>query len=791
MRVSLSVLDRKMLRDLWRIKGQALAIIFVIGAGIALFVMSSGMMIALEETMRTYYERHRFADAYAPVKRAPNHLLSDIRNLDGVAIAEGRINGGGLVTLTNVSAPISARVISYDPDAASPINAVYLVEGRMMRTTQSAEIMLLKPFADAHNLRPGDMIAMTMNGAQHTFTIAGLVLSPEFIYALPPGEFVVDAGRFAVLWANEEAMEAAYDLDGAFNEVILTTSRATNEDRLIDELDRLLAPYGAIGAFVRADQVSNKYLTEELKQLETMGVVMTPIFLGVAIFLLNIVITRLVHTEREQIGLLKAFGYSNNDVGAHYLKFVLVIALGGALVGWGGGQYLGRLLAGIYQKYFHFPFLLFSPEFRTLGLALLYSAAAAAFGAFSAVRGAISLSPAVAMRPPAPPHFTRGNAFSKRLTRILDQPSRMILRRVSRQPFRAGLTTLGIGAAMGLAVMMRFNMNATDYMLDVSFNIADRSDVFVTFAEPRSTNAIHELSHIKGVIYAEPFRTSAVMFRHDRLERLGGITGLPEEPVLNRAIDTDLTAIDIRGDGIVFSKQLAELLDVSVGDTVIADVREGRRPLLEIPVTGIVEAMIGTPAYMTSKALNKRLKEPNRASGAYLKIDMGQRHHVYDELKSMPFIAGVSLRREAYANFQKMIDEGPGTFRRIMMVFSIVIAAGVVYNGARIAFIERHHDLASLRVLGFTKLETGYVLFGELALLAILALPIGSLIGFSLWVYIADALSTELYQIPVVFKESGLGYAAIVVLVSTALASAFVQRDIMKLDLATALKARE
>ncbi|NNL87582.1 MAG: FtsX-like permease family protein, partial [Marinicaulis sp.] len=627
--------------------------------------------------------------------------------------------------------------------------------------------------------------------AQHTFIIAGLVLSPEFIYALPPGEFVVDAGRFAVLWASEEAMEAAYDLDGAFNEVILTTSRNTNEDGLIDDLDRLLAPYGAVGAFVRADQVSNKYLTEELKQLETMGVVMTPIFLGVAIFLLNIVITRLVHTEREQIGLLKAFGYSNNDVGAHYLKFVLVIALGGALVGWGGGQYLGRLLSGIYQKYFHFPFLLFNPEFRTLGLAILFSAAAAALGAFSAVRGAVSLSPAVAMRPPAPPHFTRGNAFSKTLTRILDQPSRMILRRVSRQPFRAALTTLGIGAAMGLAVMMRFNMNATDYMLDISFNIADRSDVFVTFAEPLSETTIYELSNIEGVIYAEPFRASAVMFRNDRIEHLGAVTGLPENPVLNRAIDANLALVDIRGDGIVFSEQLADILEIAVGDTVIAEVREGRRPTLEIPVTGLVEAMIGTPAYMTSDALNKKLKEPNRASGAYLKIDMAQRNKVYDKLKSMPLIAGVSLRREAYYNFQKMIDEGPGTFRRIMMVFSIVIAAGVVYNGARIAFIERHHDLASLRVLGFTKIETGYVLFGELALLAILALPVGSLIGLGLWVYIADALSTELYQIPVVFKESGLGYAAIVVLVSTAIAGALVQRDIMKLDLATALKARE
>lgn len=779
------------MRDLWRIKGQAIAIIFVIAAGIALFVMSNGMMTALDETMRAYYERHRFADIYAPAKRAPNHLLEEVNNLEGVASAEGRINGGGLVTLEHVSAPISARVLSYNPDARSPVNSIYLVEGRMLRSTHPDEVFLLKPFADAHEIQPGDEIAVTMNGAQHKFVVVGLTLSPEFIYALPPGDFVVDAGRFAVIWAGQETMEAAYDLNGAFNEVILTMSRYSDANALINKLDKLLSPYGATGAFSRDDQISNKYLVEELAQLRTMGVVMTPIFLGVAIFLLNIVITRLVHTEREQIGLLKAFGYSDLSVGLHYLKFVLVIAIGGALVGWGGGQYLGRLISGIYQKYFHFPFLLFSPEFRTLGLAILFSAVAATLGAFAAVRSAIKLSPAVAMRPPAPPHYARGNAVSKALTRALDQPSRMILRRLSRQPIRAALTTLGIGAAMGLSVMMRFNVNATDYMIDVSFNIADRSDVFVTFAEPLSDKTVFELSKIDGVIYAEPYRASAVMFRNDRSEFLGSIIGLPESPVLNRAIDSDLAPVSIRGEGIVLSEQLAEILDISVGDVLTAEVREGRRPVLELPVTGLVEALLGTPAYMTADALNQRLKEPNRASGAYLKIDMEEREQIYDKLKSMPMIAGVSLRREAYENFQKMIDEGPGTYRSVMMVFSIVIAAGVVYNGARIAFIERHHDLASLRVLGFTKIETGYVLLGELALLAIFALPIGSLIGLGLWVYIADALSTELYQIPVVFKENGLGYAALVVLISTAAAGALVQRDIMKLNLATALKARE
>jgi len=790
-RAPLPALDRKLVRDLWRIKGQAAAIVFVIASGIALLVMSRGMILSLDETMRAYYERYRFADVYAPVTRAPDNILADIRALEGVADVAGRVSGGGLVDLPQVAAPISARIVSLDPDAAAPINGVFLAEGRMIDAAHGDEVLVLEPFARAYGLGPGDAIALPMNGARHEFDIVGLALSPEFIYTIPPGEFVPDPERFAILWAGEDTLEAAYDLDGAFNEAVLKLSRGADEQGLIDALDRVLAPYGAVGAYGREDHLSNKFLTEELKQLDTMGRVMTPIFLGVSIFLLNIVITRLVQTEREQIGLIKAFGYTNADVGAHYLKFTAVIAVAGALVGWLGGQWLGHGISLVYQEYYQFPFLVFVSEVGTLALSLVICVAAAALGAVVAVRSAVTLSPAVAMRPPAPPKYGEGAGLLRAFERVLDQPSRMILRRIARQPGRAALTVIGIGAAMGLTVMMRFNINATDYMIDVSFNVVDRSDVLVTFTDPLSDTTLFELASIEGVSYVEAFRSSPVMFSNDRIDYLGSITGLPDNPILNRAVDSDLNTVDISGKGVVLSEQLAEILDIAIGETLAVEVREGRRPTLEIPVVGVVEALIGTPAYMTIDALNAQLYEPQRATGAYLKIDPLQSEAVYRRLKDIPLVAGVSLRRESAAKFQKMIDEGMGTFRTTMMVFSIVIAAGVVYNGARIAFMERERDLASLRVLGFTKLETGYVLLGELAILAILAIPVGSLFGFLLWSYLADALSTELYQIPTIFKEDGFGQGAVIVFVSTLIAGALVMRDVARIDMATALKARD
>ena len=785
-----SSLDRKLIRDLWRIKGQALAIIAVIAAGIALLVMSSGMLISLDETMRAYYDRYRFADLYAPVRRAPNHVLEELSALPGVASIEGRIVGGGLANLPGAAAPVSARVHSWD-GAATPINGVWLAEGRLIDPAKHTEAMVLKPFAEAHGLTPGDTISVTMYGARHTFEIAGLVLSPEYIYAIPPGEFISDPGRFAVIWLGREAMEAAFDMDGAFNDAVATLTRTASAPALVAEVDRLLAPYGAVGAYSREDHVSNRFLTEELKQLATMGRIMPPIFLLVAMFLLNIVITRLIQTEREQIGLIKAFGYSNRDVAMHYLKFTLVIAIGGALVGWAGGVWLGREIAKVYQAYYNFPFLVFGNGARIFALAILASALAAGLGAIFAVRKAANLSPAVAMRPPAPPRFRAGDGLSRRLLHGLDQPTRMIFRRLARHPVRAGLTTLGIGAAMGLSVMMQFNMASTDQMLEVSFNIADRSDVTVVFAEAASPDAIHEVTAIDGVLYAEPFRSAPAEFSNGLLKHIGAITALSETPRLNRALDAELNEVAVVGEGLVMAQSLADILKVKPGDLLTVEIRDGRRPVRELPVTAVTDALLGTPVYMTMDAIGRLLKEPGRISGAYLKVDPARRNDVYAALKDMPRVAGVSLRREAYENFQELIEEGMGTYRNIMSIFAVVIAAGVVYNSARIAYIERARDLASLRVLGFTKLETGYVLLGELAILMIAALPLGAVLGYLLFSYMAAALSTELYRIPVVYREAGVGFAAVVVIVSTILAGAFVQRDVARIDMVSALKTRE
>ncbi len=339
--------------------------------------------------------------------------------------------------------------------------------------------------------------------------------------------------------------------------------------------------------------------------------------------------------------------------------------------------------------------------------------------------------------------------------------------------------------------MARFNIAATDEMIDMNFNVAERQDITVNFAEAQSMKAVYELQRLPGVVHVEPFRGIAVRMRNGHVERLGSLTGMVENAVLSRAIDAARKQIALPGDGVVLSEKLAELLRVEPGDTLVVDVLEDRQPRLVLPVAGTAETFVGTPAYMQLAALNTALREGARVSGAHLAIDPARKDEIYRELKDMPVVAGVNLMLESEAAFRNLIEENINTFVYIVIIFASLIAIGVVYNGARIALAERRRELASLRVMGFTKTEVSYLLLGELVLLTLLALPLGCIVGYSLSWYLTQAFSTELYQVPLVVNREAYGFASLVVLLAAAASGLLVQRDINKLDLVSVLKTRE
>lgn len=787
----MSPLGHKLLRDLWRMKGQAIAIGLVIAMGVMLQVMMSGLVTTLDGTRAAYYDRYRMADIFAPATRAPNHLIEAIAGIDGVSRAEGRIVGAGLVDLPDRPSPVQAQAVSLPERGEQRLNAVYLASGRMPDPLKPEEILLLDGFARAHGLEPGDSLRVTLNGTRRLLSITGLAQSPEFLYTAAPGELVPDDSRFGVIWMGRRAMAALYDMDGAFNEAVLSLSRDAVPEVVIDAVDSILAPYGGRGAYPRADQFSHNFVEQEISGLRDAATTVPPLFLAVAAFLLNIVVGRIVQSEREEIGLLKAFGYTDLEVGGHYFRLILVIALGGALAGCLLGIGMGRLMVGIYLQFFKFPFLVFRLDPAAFAIGVSASVLAASAGGLFVLRRVFALTPAVAMRPPAPEDYTRAGRWARSLAHWLDQPSRMVLRRITRQPVRMAGAMIGIACGMALSAAMLSTYVAFDETLDLTFNVVDRSDVAVTFAGPTSEAALFTLASREGILRAEPVRHVPAVLRNGRKEYKGAITGLAPGAQINRAIDATYQPVEMRADGVILSSTLARILGIGAGDTLIVEVREGRQPVLELPVVQIAESFLGAPAYMELDALNRALREPGRISGAYLRIDPARQDEITEWLKDLPGVAGVSLKAEALAAFERLMDEGAGSTRYVMGTLAFIITFGIVYNAARIAHAERARDLASLRVIGFSRGEVAFVLLGEVAVVTLAALPVGGALAIGLTRLIATAYSNDIYSLPVTIAPSAFGNAALVVVGAAVVSGLIVKRDLDRSELVTALKTRE
>lgn len=783
-------LHLKLWRELGQLRGQALAIAAVMVAGIATMVMAQGNHRALSETRTRYYAEFRFAEVFASARRAPLSLGEAVRALPGVRGADLRVTGFANLEVAGFDDAVSGRIMSLPEPGDAGLNGIFLREGALPMAEH--EVVLGEAFARAHGLRPGDTLDAVLNGRRQLLAISGIGLSPEFIYPVRPGEIFPDFKRFGVLWMQREALASAFDLDGAFNDLALVLERGARENDVIDALDDLLAPYGGTGAYGRGDHVSWQLLDGELTQLGAMSRMFTVIFLGVAAFLLNVVMGRLIGAEREQIALLKAFGYGRWQVAVHYGQLALLLAAVGVLPGLALGAWAGRAIADLYMEYFSFPFLQWSLRPSLVLAALAFAVGAAAIGTFNGLRRAWALPPAEAMRPEAPSTFRTTLAERLGLGRLLDPTARMLLRNLERRPLRTTLSVAGIGMGIGVLVMAGFMGGAMDRIVDVQFGIAQRDDLTVTFTDPVSARAAQELAALPGVSAVEPFRTAAVRLLNGHREYRTALQGLPHGATLRRVLDRDLRPVAPPAQGLLLTDHLGELLALRPGDSVEVEFLEGHRHTLQVPVAGLVSEYLGLGAYAHQDTVNRLLGEGGALSGAWLALEAPEaRAGVVRELRDWPRVAAVADRGATIRSFRDTIARTMLTFVFAITAMAASIAAGVVYNSARITLAERGRELASLRVLGYTRGEVRGLLFGELLALAFLALLPGFALGWGMSALLVGGLATDLYRIPLVLAPSGFAIAGLVVLAITALAGMLVVRRLDRLDLVAVLKTRE
>ncbi len=784
-------IHRKLLRDLWQIKGQGLAIGLVIAAGVAMFIMYLSTFESLRRTQEAYYERYRFADVFASLKRAPRGLESRIREIPGVSAVDTRVVASVTLDVEDLDEPVLGRLISIPELDTATLNDLALLKGRYIEPGRSDEVLVSEGFALARRLEPGDSVSAILNGRHRELEIVGVALSPEYVYNIRPGEIVPDEGRFGLFWMGREAVATAFDMEGGFNDVALTLQKGAADAEVIAQLDQLLEPYGGLGAIPRELQLSHWYLDAELAGLQGVGMIIPIVFLAVAAFLLNVVLTRIIAVQREQIAALKALGYSSREVGFHYTQWSLVIALLGGAVGTAGGGWMGSGMISLYNQYFRFPFLEYQLSADVALGAVAISFVAAILGAFGAVRRAVRLPPAEAMHAEPPATYRQSLIERLGLTRGLSQPARMVIRNLQRRPGRALASVIGIAFAAAMLIVGLFFVDAIDELMYVQFNVTQRQDVTVTFVEPASSRALYEIGQLPGVINTESMRSVPVRLRHGHRSRQVAILGLPKGAELNRIVDTSLAAVDLPPEGLVMSAKLATLLGVVPGDTLQLDVLEGSRPTRWVGVSGLVNEYMGMSVYMDAGALHRLMREGDSLSGAFLQVDSAHVDELYRRLKAVPAVAGVALKSAMIASFRKTMDESMGLMIFFNVLFAGIIAFGVVYNAARISLSERSRELASLRVIGLTRAEISFILLGELALVTLVAVPLGLVLGYFLAALVVAAYDTEVYRFPLVVSARTYGFSALTVLVAAVLSGLVVRRRLDHLDLVEVLKSRE
>jgi putative ABC transport system permease protein len=788
----LDTLDRKLLRDLSRMKGQVVAVSLVMACGLAMMIMTRSLILTLESTRSAYYQQNAMADVFCTLKRAPLSAADRLKDLPGVASVETRVVLDVTLDLPGLAEPATGHLVSLPEDGGpQKLNRVFLRTGRFPRPDERREVVLGESFANANGLRVGDALVAVINGRRETLRICGIGLSPEFVFEARAGETLPDHKRFSVIWMNYRALAVAYNMDGAFNDICIDLAPGAAAAPVIKEMDRLLERYGSGGGYTRKEQASAQRLDDELRVLYSLSVAYPLVFLSVAAFMVNAVLARIVRLQREQIAQMKALGYSSWQVGGHYLKFVLVIGLLGTIAGGIGGRHIGEGLVSLYTEFFRFPELVFRMDWSALGLALGISLGASVLGVLSVVRQAVKLPPAEAMRPEPPADFKPSLFERIGLTRFFSPAFRMALRNIERRPWQAVFTCCGISLATGLMVLPGAMSDSIDYLLTFQWNSAERQDVTVFLSEPSSIKGLHDLQHLPGVIRAEAIRNVPARLKFGHRQRKLSITGITKGADLNRLLDGNERPITMPEEGLLMSAKLAEVIGARIGDEVRVEVLDGRRAIVNVPIRGLIEDFAGVAAYMDIRALRRILKEGDTVNGAYLTVDHKHWDRFMREVKDTPRAAFVMVKRDQLAAFRETTGKSMGILRKLYFTLAVIVAFGVVYNSARIALSERSRELATLRVVGFRMAEVRGVLVGELALLVLIALPFGLLFGRGIALFIMASFSTETVRLPIVINPSTYSIAVLVVLTASICSFTVVSRLLSKLDLVGVLKARD
>ncbi len=782
-------MNKRLLRELLHLKLQVASIAVVVGIGVAVLFGFSSTYESLKQSRDAFYKQSNFAQLFLRLKKAPQSVATQLEKMEEVIRVETRLEYEALLSIPNFVEPAVGHFISL-PDGEQPsMNLVFLKKGRLPYAFSEDEVVVTEGFLNAHKFDLGHRLYASLNGRRRSLRIVGVGVSPEHIFALQPGSPLPDDLHYAVIWMNQSALAASYDMRASFNSAVFEVAPGVLLEGLISRIDDALARFGGIGAFGRDKQTSHVYVREELKQLQVQALTIPIVFFLVAAFILNVVMSRMVRSQRGEIATFKALGYLDSEISAYYYKVALIIVGLGSIFGLALGAWIGDKMITLYGEFYHFPTLTYDFSLFHFFVALLISAVTASLGVSASLRGIFKLAPAEAMRPPAPHLFHRGLLERQAWFQLLTTRNRMLIRGISAFPGKALMTGLGLGFSIVILVSGLFWQDCMDFLLLAQYSFAQKESGTIQLTHALSASAVHEVRRLPGVIEAEGYRNAPVKVRARNREETTLVRGMPWAPQLMGLVSEELHEIPPPKNGIFVSEILANQLGVTEGDVIEVEFLEGRKPKVFLAVEKVVAGLMNVEILTSRKVLANILKSDDLVDQVLFR-SFSNPNLLYSKLRQMPNVLSVTYRDSALIFFKENAAKFILVFAFILSAFAGAIGFGVAFNSMRVALAERDWELATLQILGFTIPEVFRLLIGEIILLMILFLPVGWMLGYLNARWLLNKMSMDNFQIPFVVDPATYLWATLILLTSTALSGVVIYRLVSKLDLIATLKSR-
>jgi len=792
--VVISAFHKKLFRTMFQSWPQSLGVIMVVLCGIAAYICIYSAYLNLSLTRDTYYAQNRFADFEILVERAPETAVYKLEGLPGVRQVRKRIVKDVNVDIDGVDEPRVGRLISMPARRAPVINDVVVLRGRYFEPGEQRVALLSEHFAAANGLDLGDRFQISVENKKYSLRIIGVGASPEYVYMIRNVQALIPSPEgFGILWVPEEFAETALDMKSACNNIVGLVDNPDDLDVILDGADKLLDPYGVFAKTKREDQISNRFISDEIKGLSVSAKIVPTLFLGIAALILMILLNRMVRTERTQIGLMKAFGYSNWAVGFHYIEYGLLLAVAGCLGGFALGQWMAGGMINLYVQFYQFPILesrvYLDVMTRSMGITLFF----ATLGALTAAVQAARIHPAESMRAEAPRQVNKvWLEYLPFLWRRISFTWKMILRNISRNRFRSAVNCFGVAISLSLLLMGFFMTDSVSFGMEFQFRDVQREDVKISFQREQGRDVLHEVARFPHVRRAEglleyPFEIRAGWRKKDVV-----VIGIEKGAELQRVMNFDRKAFPLGDGGLVLAEGLARELGVGPGDRVTLEPLMGRiDQTYEVPVRAVAQLFVGTAAYMDHAALSRMLNENYAMTSALLRIEAGSRDELNKRLKDIGGISSVTFNDDAYQSIKDTLGQSMYITNTVLLVFAGVIAFSIIYNITAVSFSERQRELASLRVLGLSIGEVGGIMYIENVLMGLLGVALGVPLGVGICSLLVEAYSNDMFRLPFHIERRTYAISIMLTLSFVLLANLAARRKIRRLDLVEVLKERE